>query len=281
MKRVLAIVLFAALSACANVDVLLGSRSQKTYTGTGTNLVASWGSVETFPPVAGYSLWLDAAKTDTVTLDGSAVTSWGDRSGFGHNATNGNASTAPSYSANVYGGKAGIVFCDSVKSLLSVMTVTNCHTVFIVLRPNNLPATYSVPLGHWAGSENKGGSLYVKDTGRSASYPLYNSGVLWDNAASTALFVRSNACIYAEQIVQDGTASLFGRKDGVLDFAVTGTYMPNSVAAGLWIGRTLNDSYIYCGSIHEVLFYPSVLASNQIQQVEAYLGTKWAITVTP
>ncbi len=52
-------------------------------------------SIPIFAPtqVPGCSLWLDAADTTTISLSGSVITAWRDKSGAGNNATPNNSPT--------------------------------------------------------------------------------------------------------------------------------------------------------------------------------------------
>jgi hypothetical protein len=53
----------------------------------------------------GLALWLDANDASTITLNGSNVSQWDDKSPNGHNVSNASASTQPDYLATGFNGK--------------------------------------------------------------------------------------------------------------------------------------------------------------------------------
>ncbi|MFM6187855.1 MAG: hypothetical protein ACKPEQ_31335, partial [Dolichospermum sp.] len=55
------------------------------------------------------ALWLDAADASTITLNGSTVSQWNDKSGNGRNATQATASLQPAYNATGINGKPALV----------------------------------------------------------------------------------------------------------------------------------------------------------------------------
>ncbi|MFM6254192.1 MAG: hypothetical protein ACKPEQ_34470, partial [Dolichospermum sp.] len=55
-------------------------------------------------------LWLDAADSSTITLNGSTVSQWNDKSGNGRNAIQATATNQPAYTANGLNGKPVLTF---------------------------------------------------------------------------------------------------------------------------------------------------------------------------
>ena len=56
------------------------------------------------------TLWLDAADASTITLNGSTVSQWSDKSGTGNHMTNAIASSQPLYSATGFNGRPALDF---------------------------------------------------------------------------------------------------------------------------------------------------------------------------
>ena len=56
------------------------------------------------------TLWLDAADASTITLNGSTVSQWSDKSGIGNHMTNAIASSQPLYSATGFNGRPALDF---------------------------------------------------------------------------------------------------------------------------------------------------------------------------
>jgi methionine-rich copper-binding protein CopC len=74
-----------------------------------TNLAlgAPWTPAELPQPPA---LWLDASDSGTITLNGSAVSQWNDKSGNSRNFAQANGGNQPAYSATAFNGKPGVTF---------------------------------------------------------------------------------------------------------------------------------------------------------------------------
>lgn len=70
MKRALAIVFLCAFSAYA-VDILLGNRSERTYIGTGTQRVASWGTTIVYAPESDFTFDNDGTAATLRTYIGA------------------------------------------------------------------------------------------------------------------------------------------------------------------------------------------------------------------
>ena len=76
-------------------------------TGGGTPTPTPWTPVELGGNLA---LWLDADDAPTITLNGSTVSQWQDKSGNARHVSQATASVQPAYLANDLNGKAGIDF---------------------------------------------------------------------------------------------------------------------------------------------------------------------------
>ena len=59
---------------------------------------------------ASLALWLDAEDASTITLNGSSVSQWSDKSGGGNNATQAVAAAQPAYNATGFNSKPALVF---------------------------------------------------------------------------------------------------------------------------------------------------------------------------
>jgi hypothetical protein len=86
----------------------LNARGTGAWSGTasGTPLAASW----TPANLGNLSLWLDAADGSTLTLNGSTVSQWRDRSGNNRNWSQPNAGTQPGYAGASLNGRPTLTF---------------------------------------------------------------------------------------------------------------------------------------------------------------------------
>ena len=75
--------------------------------------------------IAGCSLWLDAADASTITLNGTNVASWQDKSGNGYSVGQSTPANQPSYSTNRLNGLAGIGLTSSTYLIQSGSNISN------------------------------------------------------------------------------------------------------------------------------------------------------------
>lgn len=73
----------------------------------------------------GLALWLDAADSSTITLNGTDVSQWDDKSGNGNHVSNATAATQPPYLATGWNGKPTLSFTQSGLEFLFKAGVSN------------------------------------------------------------------------------------------------------------------------------------------------------------
>jgi hypothetical protein len=84
--------------------------------------------------IKGLVLWLDASDRTTLTLSGTSISAWKDKSGQGNNATQVVASSQPTFGPRLINGKPVVNF-DGVSQWLMVQNiVTSANTVIVVFR---------------------------------------------------------------------------------------------------------------------------------------------------
>ena len=221
---------------------LVVSATSKLYSGFGSPL-----------SIPGCFLWLDAADSSTLTLSGSNVMQWNDKSGMGYHAS------------NVGGGfpifndvSTGVVFSGGQQLRTSAPSGIRTETGFLVTRNRG-------GLGSPIGASSAGyRSLQFTGT----TIYLINRDVLviaqGENLPANQRFLVSYDS--ESRILYDGTQ------------IVTGVLANYSTGAGVtWIG---NDSraFTYTGDIHEIILFSNTLTATQHQAVEGYLARKWNLT---
>ena len=130
----------------------MGFNLTKTGVGAGLSLSGGVGRVlaERYwtPELLGSDLvlWLDAADASTITLNGSTVSQWNDKSGNGRNATQATSANQPVYTTNAINGLSVLTFANTPKSFVmpSGVYATN-PKVFVVIRSTSNSAL-QVPL---------------------------------------------------------------------------------------------------------------------------------------
>ena len=231
-------------------------------------LAAKWGLTANLPlptPVLGFTplnipgctLWLDAADSTSMTLSGSNVTAWADKSGGGRNASSAGTST-PILS------NSSIVFNGAGRFSTSYSSIQTIETFFIVFR-----ATVSSSFVLAGGASTNQRFFYVDPAssrwiylGAIAVWGAWNTvpfaigtrhltGFSWSSPSSRTLFLNGST------LTSLSTAGTPG--------AFSGTPTSTSIGDGL------------TGEINEVIGYNAVLTGSQQQQLEGYLASKWSL----
>ena len=142
------------------------------------------------------ALWLKANDSSTITLNGSTVSQWRDKSGNNRHASQATAASQPTYAATGFNGKPTIQF-DGINDQLNLVQfaqVSN-QNIFAVVDTTSIGAGYRQFLARTSGTVNNLAIYFGgDDTGNGISYrPMiyWNSGA----RASWGAAVRSKAII--------------------------------------------------------------------------------------
>jgi hypothetical protein len=222
----------------------------------------------TFTPlqISGCQLWLDAADATTLTLSGSNVTQWNDKSGNGYNASGG---ISPAYS------NSGVVFDGSTMSLLTSYTAQpTTETILLVCSFNASATTGGFPLGttiHGGRSVNMGYSSGTVTV-------MWDKLGYWGNASSSASISAGTRFLTTMVLYNATNASTSLNAANQSSIAT----FPNSFFGGgtTRIGAALTSGSLYAqfyGTINEIIVYNSALSRSQYQQLEGYLAAKWGL----
>lgn len=225
------------------------------------------------------TLWLDADDASTITTV-TGVSSWRDKSGNGFNPVQATTTKQPTYTANLQGGKYGLVFDGVDDNLITASTSTlmdpetGSASIFVVSKV--LSGNYSVGKGRLNNTSGSGGWAHTTLT--SNSRLLAGTNTPADISGSTVYTLpQSDATIKEWKF--DGS-NLTYYNNGA-QFGTTKTYSgsittSSSLAIG---GRATNDNYT-SQYIFEVLFYKGALSTTDIANIRNYLANKWGIALS-
>jgi hypothetical protein len=213
-------------------------------------------------PTAGLVFWWDADDPSSITLSGTDMVQWRDKSGGGHHM--GVVTTAPTFSTDtIKAGRGSVDFPGT----------------------GHMSTEYGAnqkPLSLFAVIKHAGGTAY-----RAVVGTFNGSGIEWRiNNVNKQSFVKQQVVEIAVSTtaVPSGAAAIIG-----LTYSATGVwaYRLNSAADGTGtndqsfastspktrVGDALGEPFI--GSIGEVIKYDRVVSGAEITQIESYLNTKW------
>lgn len=240
-------------------------------------------------------LWLDAADSSSITLSGTKVTQWNDKSGNAYIFTQTTSGFQPTYSTASLNGLNTITFTSANTTYLvgtasTNFMRTNSLSVYGVFRTNDQNSGASVFAKSLAGGA-AGRILYgVRDSGTPG---LINSGIGTSGSNAYANNVSDTYTADAWRVhgfVSDRsgwTTTLFQNGSLIATTTITADTTTNLTNAfPMLVGAYNNSSgganppqagYYLNGGIAEILVFNSALTTSQREEVESYLARKWGL----
>ena len=237
------------------------------------------------------ALWLDAADTATVTLSGSEVTQWNDKSGNGLNCSQATSANRPIIASAAQNSLNTIRFVASdYLSASSNITLTTAFTLFIVAK-NRIRKDYNglFRIGASAVAESNVSNLEIywqEGSSNSGNFvETVNRGeTLKGIVLDSALPVVNNYYITSTQA--SGTDVITAYQNGTLQVPSTvigsGSMLPlaaNPYHVGIGYPASGNAATAALdGDICEIVVLNTVASTTTRQKIEGYLAHKWGLT---
>lgn len=247
-----------------------------------------WGLRRLFIPtspllVPGCVMWLDGSDQSSMTLSGSSVTQWVDKSGSGNTCSNATISNCPVLTQNILNGLSVLSFTGpGVLNTTTSQWLDNTTMSF----PNVSNTIFAVVYNSNSTTKSATGNNYIISGRGDAriSYSSYTSnlfatfignGSTWNTVGTntpgrnmngvwslTGMTLANNVLTpYFNRVAQD-------TKSGTMT-AMTGLIIGDAPSG--FRGQCLN------GYIAEILIYNVVLTTDQRQSIETYLVNKWGL----
>jgi hypothetical protein len=217
----------------------------------------------TFVPtsITGCQLWLDAKDAASLTLSGSTLTTWNDKSGNLRNATK-HQTVAPSYSATGLNSLPAIVMSTG-QGLYAPMPAGTCSTAISV---------FAVFIK--TGAANNFETIFNR-TFSNGGYPidLYN---LNRNSGGNSTFNIQNATTATLFNVVVTHSNWSEWVNGTSIISNTNTSYSDT-ATKFFIGVRDDTATQFTGAVSEVLVYNVALTASDRQTIEGYLAWKWGL----
>jgi hypothetical protein len=219
------------------------------------------------PALISTTLWLDAADAGTITLNGSTVSQWNDKSGNGNHWIQATAASQPTYTQSLINGLDGLSFAASqFMATASTVLQPDTHTMLAVVRPITIASNDYV--GSFGATANHAFSMFF--TGRNRCH-------YW-NSAGTLVTSDSDAVVLANSVNIAGQSHAPNLQfqnilNGIVKTsAANGSSTTNRIFER---GRVSQRGAINLG---EVILTTSQLSTDDRQKVEGYLAHKWGLT---
>ena len=231
------------------------SGSNVSLSTNGSNLINGSINSTAFSPtsISGIALWLDAADQTSITLSGSNIAQWNDKSGNGYNAIGYGGLT---YSNNniVYNGSTGY-FSTPYQSGSPV------ETGFAVV---NMTNTNSFILG----GTGEGVRIFSYQTQGFAIGYFGQTGLITNTTlnTNTTYLISYNYSSTSASINVNGTQAANS----------SGNYSAYSNTNTLIGGWSNGQAYIE-GKVSEIIVFNTTLSESNRQKIEGYLAWKWGL----
>jgi hypothetical protein len=251
------------------------------------------------------TFWLDAADSAYITLSGSDVSTWSDKSGNSRNFTQGNSSNYPAYNAtglnnkptlefNASGGGTGGKWLDFGSSGFPLhSSSTSPVTMFFVVKYSNptwqqfyftwnksaAPGCTNFELGMYDMGGNGGGQLTNGiHIGCSKGY---QGGFPADEGIYIIVMqLKSSGSSPDNVLHRINRQTITGVNSNAGNYLNASSYPTTDGTCRIGArkdGDVSNNDSFFNGSISEVIMYKSELSLTDIQSVENYLSNKWDI----
>lgn len=227
--------------------------------------------------ITGCSLWLDAADASTLTLSGSTVTQWRDKS---VNACSVYSSGGtPTYTKTAALSQGCVSFNGTTDYLtFSTFLLSQPYTIFVIATLNSLSTVgnyaFIVQSDDSGYPSNGFGASFFYYASSGTSYLMPWAGITGATTSPPLYF--SAGATYVYSAIFNGSSSGVGYNGNFTSGVNPGT----TGWKNLRLGANWPLTSIQSTNIGEVIFYSGALTTTQRQTVEGYLAQKWGLTAS-
>jgi hypothetical protein len=233
--------------------------------------------------ISGLALWLDAADASTITLNGSSVSQWNDKSGNNRHFSQSSATWQPAYWTAAINGRNALAF-DGVNDRIGRVNDAWAYNypvaVFAVFRATSgvWANSYNGLYGFYGNSSGSARSygVFIKSNGRSAIYAVAGSQHNYDGTGSVTYSLQTTH-VFSATIANN---SIQGFGDGAEDGSVSGTFTLNTNAPSPLQDMNVGSDPMFSRFTQWLIGEAIIVAGGAIstadrQRVEGYLAHKW------
>lgn len=217
------------------------------------------------------ALWLDASDSSTITLNGSNVSQWNDKSGNNRNATQSSAGEQPTYVTTAQNSLNVIDFNLKFMNYSPNLSSSVSLSTFVVMKATGLGNTNFPPIVTWF---NQGG-LYHYLAGPTQPWAVY------DGAYRNSSELIGNTWKIIENTRNRSGGTLEGFANNTQQFYSTGNAVGSqNLGTTGYTSRIGNDGANQRSrmQIGEIIILEAFVTITTRQKLEGYLAHKWGLT---
>ena len=237
------------------------------------------------PSISACTLWLDAADSNTITLNGSNVSQWNDKSGNDNHLLQGTADNQPTYDATGWtGAKPTVSYNDATEYLSTASAGFDVMdggdvSVFFVEKLSLFNNKYM--FNQFVTGESEATNLqfsFLGNTPRPAVSWEYGSGTNENIEFLSIAYNTNDTVIYTSRNTTDNVVNCIW-DDGTPTVDLNRAYTNNATGGA--------DSFFNLGGLRggqsstflvaEFIVYKKLVTEAERQIVNSYLKTKWGI----
>jgi hypothetical protein len=221
---------------------------------------------------ADLALWLDAEDAASITLNGTDVAQWDDKSGNGNDASQATAANQPAYVATGFNSKPSIDFVGSSEQLT---------TSYVLDFPFSISAAVQndIASGNVRGAVGSGTRRPA--LGILTAAPAQNAFALWNPDLDRGAYINNTQTTVPVILYSDAASDdrlgwniyVDGSNAGQANENVS-TLNPADIVR---IGYTGSGSEYWNGDISEVVIASQSLSTSDRQKLEGYLAWHWEL----
>jgi len=229
--------------------------------------------------IAGIQMWMDASDSSTasMTLSGSTVTVWKDKSGLGNNTTA--YSGTPSLVSNAINGKSAISMAGGYFTgpFATANTGTQLHAFGVMSIDSSGTGSWPRPL-----SLGRPGANDYSDSTTTFAIIRYNGSQavgIGRNGQYLSVAIPAYSTPFLVQSSHNG-ATEYMSVNGDLTVSSANTGQSgnfNITSYGLGVNTNTGDYFVWNGYYAEVLCFNVQLSDTNRQKIEGYLAWKWGL----
>ena len=213
------------------------------------------------------ALWLDADDFSTITLNGSNVAQWSDKSGNGRHATQATAASQPAYNATGLNGKPALI-TDDVDNRMNLPVITAAAGIALF---------FAVRQQARIGINRNGGILYASNNQSSNHFGGLSNPDWYDSFYSTSRPLLANLVPVGDYI---GSLTQTGSQIVADLQSVTTLAQPSAAFLATPAQMVIGSP---AGSTQSAIRYGELVlvqspSDTDRQKLEGYLAWKWGLT---
>ena len=250
----------------------------------------TWNESVWNPSMLGPALWLDAADASTITLNGSTVSQWSDKSGNGFHVTQATASLQPTYQATGFNSQPTVFFDNTGDEMGCDQTsVSSQGDLFYaaVFQMLSNTAIWRVIVGTNTSSvDNNSGTLLLQRMSGRSEIGVHDAGRV-DTRSTYAVQVTN---LFVPRIATAGRSGGINGDGGTITVTATGPSQPSYLTQAVqnWAtdeatsriqigGRQQSGTGFSNSLISEVVVMNRNATTLERQKLEGYLAHKWGL----